>query len=230
MEMTFSEAWIEHDYNPFVVFKDDGKVKSLNQEAQYLLGEVENKEIFELAQTYASHSFGFKTTVLDISFGSYKFYALTVGYLNDKEIGVKLYKVAAKKFTNIEENEEVVNIYALLDLCISAASTRCKANFVKDFDPTFPDIRLKINNFTKLLDKIYQSHKSATTITTKLSLVTGEYIRFEDKKYPIFSINIKSDYRDSSFEKDVEDIANKGNTIVRFKENNTIISSAMVSC
>jgi len=224
------EEWLEHDYNPFVVFTDDGRVKSLNQEAQYLLGEVQNKEIFELAQTYASHSFGFETTILDLSYGSYKFYGLTVGYLDDHEIGIKLYKTTAKKFSNIEENKESVNLYTLLDLCISAASTRCKSKFIKIFDPTFPEIRLKINNFTKLLDKIYQSHQFATAITTELSLVTGEYIRFENKKYPIFTIKIQSDYRDSSFEKDIENISSMGNTIIRFDEQSTIISSAMVAC
>lgn len=225
----FYEAWIEHDYNPFVVFSDDGKVKSLNKEAQYLLGEVENKEVFEVAKAYASHSYGFKTTSLDLSFGSYKFFAVTVGYLNEQEIGIKLYKVAAKKFTNIEEYGDGVNIYAILDLCISAASTRCEAKFVKEFDPTFPDIRLKINVFTKLMDKIFQSYKNSPKITTRLALVTGEFIRFNNKKYPIFSLKFKGENRDKAFENDIEDIANQSNSIVRFQEEDTIISTAMVS-
>ncbi len=227
--MTFEQSWIEYDYNPFIVFNEDGRVKSLNQEAQYLLGEVKNREIFELTQAYASHTYGFKTTALDLSFGSYKFYAITVGYLDEKKIGIKLYKQAAKKFTSIEEYGDSVNIYTLLDLCISTSSTRSKAKFKKEFDPTFPDVRLQINNFTKLLDKIYQSHLAATFIKTKLSLLTGEHIKFDGKKYPIFSISITTDYRDSSFEKDIEFIATKSNTIVRFHENKTVISAAMVS-
>lgn len=226
--MTFEQSWLEYDYNPFIVFSDDGRVKSLNQEAQYLLGEVENREIFELTGAYASHSYGFKTTSIDLSFGSFKFYAITVGYLDENQIGIKLYKTAAKKFTNIEEQGEDVNIYALLDLCISASSTRNKAEFIKEFDPTFPDIKLQINNFTKLLDKIYKSHASATVIKTKLALVTGEHIKQNDKKYPIFSITTTTDYRDSSYEKDIELIASKSNTIVRFYENSTVISSAMI--
>jgi len=226
--MTFEQSWLEYDYNPFIIFSDDGRVKSLNQEAQYLLGEAENREIFELTSAYASHSYGFKTTALDLSFGSYKFYAITVGYIDEDKIGIKLYKTAAKKFINIEESGESVNVYALLDLCISASSTRIKAEFIKDFDPTFPDIKLQINNFTKLLDKIYQSHASASFINTKLSLLTGEHIKQNGKKYPIFSINITTDYRDSSYEKDIELIALKSNTIVMFQENSTQISSAMV--
>lgn len=228
MKLNFYESWIEHDYNPFIVFSEDGRVTSLNQEAQYLLGEVTNKDIFELTGAYASHTYGFKTTAIDLSFGSYKFYAITVGYIDEEKIGIKLYKTAAKKFVSVEEDGESVNIYALLDLCISASSTRIKAKFKKDFDPTLPDIKLQINNFTKLLDKIYQSHSSATSIKTRLSLLTGEYIKQNDKKYPIFSINIITDYRDSSYEKDIEQIALKCNTIVRFHENITIINSAMV--
>jgi len=227
--MNFNEAWIEYDYNPFIVFTDDGRVKSLNQEAQYLLGEVENREIFELTGAYASHTYGFKTTALDISFGSYKFYAITIGYLDENEIGIKLYKAAAKKFTNIENQGESVNLYALLDLCISASSTRIQAEFTKEFDPTFPDIKLQINNFTKLLDKVYQSHSNATFINTKLALVTGEHIKQGGKKYPIFSITTTTDYRDSSYEKDIEIIASKSNTIVRFYENSTTINSALIS-
>lgn len=227
--MNTCEAWIEHDYNPFIMFNENGRVISLNQEAQYLLGEVTNKEIFMLTKDYASHTYGFRTTALDLSFGSYKFYAIMVGYEDEKEIGIKLYKVSAKKFTNIEEYGEAVNIYTLLDLCISASSTNSTAKFTKEFDPTFPDIRLKISDFTKLLDKIYQSYKNSDNITTRLSLATGEYIKFDGKKYPIFTIKIKSENRDSNFEKDIEDIALKSNTVIRFQGNDTIINSAMVS-
>lgn len=227
--MTFEQAWIEHDYNPFIVFDADGRVISLNQEAQYLLGEVSTKEIYEIIQTYASHTYGFKTTALDLVFGSYKFYAITVGYNDESQIGIKLYKVAAKKFTNIEEYGDSVNIYALLDLCISAAATRCQSKFIKEFDPTFPDLRLKIESFTKLLDKIYQSYKDNDSITTRLSLITGEYIKFNDKKYPIFSVTFKADNRDHSFEKIIEENATKSNCIVRFQYDTTVISSALVS-
>lgn len=229
MEMTFEQAWIEHDYNPFIVFDNEGKVKSLNQEAQYLLGEVSTKEIFQITQTYANHTYGFKTTAIDLIYGSYKFYAITVGYLDEAQIGIKLYKVAAKKFTNIEEYGDSVNIYALLDLCISAAATRCASKFAKEFDPTFPDVRVKIESFTKLLDKIYQSYKDNDTITTRLALTTGEYIKFNDKKYPIFSITFKAEQRDSSLEKLIEENALKSNCIVRFQKEITVISSALVS-
>ena len=227
--MSFLEQWVEHDYNPFIIFDTNGKVISLNQEAQYLLGEVTPKEIFDIAGAYANITYGFKTTILDLEFGAYKFYAITVGYQDEHQIGIKLYKYATQKFTTIEEYGEPVNLYALLDLCISASSTSGSAVFRKEFDPTFPDLRLKIDGFTKLLNKTYQSYKGATKITTKLALKTGEYIRFNQKKYPIFTIVIEAEDRNISHENEIETIAQKINCLARFKAAQTIISSPLIS-
>lgn len=226
---SFAEAWIEHDYNPFIVFDSTGKIISLNQEAQYLLGEVNHKKIFDIAGTYASMTYGFKTTIVDIAFGSYKFYAITVGYEDEASIGIKLYKSATKKFANVEEYGESVNIYALLDLCISASSTNSTIKFKKEFDPTFPDVRLKVEDFMKLLTKVYQSHSTSSVITTRLALITGEYIRFNTKKYPIFTISIKGDERDRNYEKVIEEIGVKSNCTIHFEPNETLIHAALVS-
>lgn len=67
----------------------------------------------------------------------------------ENKIGIKLYKIHNKKFTRIGEQGECVNLYALLDLCISAASTRSKAVHIKEFDRTFPEIKIEIGEFTK---------------------------------------------------------------------------------
>ncbi|MCF6173154.1 MAG: hypothetical protein L3J44_05145 [Campylobacteraceae bacterium] len=228
--MDFCESWIEYDYNPFVSFDKNGKVRYINQEAQYLLGETTAKNIFELARDYANITYGFRTTVLDIGYGSFSFYAITVGYMNEDEIGIKLYKKAAKKLTTIGEYGEIINIYSLLDLCISAASASCaKTKHIKIFDPAFPNIRLKIEEFTKLVNKIFQSYLNSPTIKTKLSLNAGEYLKFNDKKYPIFSLHIEGEDRDKSIEKDIEQIALNANSIIRFKGTKTTISSALIS-
>lgn len=228
--MTFNEAWIEYDYNPFITFDTDERVKSLNQEAQYLLGEFSAKKIFELAKTYASMSYGFKTTILDLSYGSYSFYAITVGYLDESEIGIKLYKKATKKLSSIDEYGEMVNLYSLLDLCISAScASHSATKHQKIFDPTFPEIRLKIEEFTKLLNKIYSSYLGSDAITSKLTLNTGEYIKFDDKKYPIFSIYIDGNKRNKKLEANIEDISQNANALIQFKGTTTILSSALVS-
>ena len=226
--MTFLEKWIEHDYNPFIIFKSDGKVASLNQEAQFLIGEANTKEIFELAKAYANITYGFKTTLLDLEFGKYRFYAITVGYENEDEIGIKLYKKETKKFSSIKEYGESVNIYAILDLCISVASTNNDIKFKKEFDPTFPNLRLNIEGFTKLLNKIYHLYRNSKRVTTKLFLKTGEYIKFEDKKFPIFTIEISAESKEATNEKAIEEIADKINCIVTFKDKSVSISSPLV--
>jgi hypothetical protein len=88
--VTFEQQWLEYDYNPFILFNSNGKINSLNSEAQFLLGSVEASELFELANSYASLNYGFKTTFLELVFGRYKFFGLTVGYENDEEMGMKL--------------------------------------------------------------------------------------------------------------------------------------------
>jgi len=229
-KMLFCEAWIENDYNPFISFDENGRIITLNNEAQYLLGVVAPKKIFNLTKTYANISYGFKTTIIDLSFKSFSFYAITVGYLNDKEIGIKLYKKNTKKFSSIVDSGEFVNIYALIDLCISATNVNpTNIKHHKIFDPTFPEIKLKIDEFTKLLNKIYRSYMKSKTITSKLTLKTGEHINCEMKKYPIFTLEIQGDTRDKEYEKSIEDISAKANTIIQFDDDKIILSSAMIS-
>lgn len=220
---------MEHDYNPFILFDDSGRVKSLNQEAHYLLGITSAKEIFNLAKTYANITFGFKTTILDLNFGLLSFFAITVGYLSDDEIGIKLYKKTTKS-PSIDDYGEYINIYSVLDLCISA-STASSINTVhkKLFDPTFPEIRLRVEEFTKLVSKIYLSYSHSQTITSKLTLNTGEYIKFNNKKYPIFSLHVEGENRDESLRKSIEEISANTNFAITFNENSTILTSALIS-
>jgi len=229
-KIPFYEAWIENDYNPFISFDENGRIITLNKEAQYLLGIVTPKKIFDLTKTYANISYGFKTTIIDLSFKSFSFYAITVGYLNDQEIGIKLYKKNTKKFSPVVESGEFVNIYSLIDLCISATNVNpTNIKHYKIFDPTFPEIKLKIDEFTKLINKIYRSYIKSETITTKLTLNTGEHINSGMKKYPIFTLQIKGDSRDKEYEKSIEDISTKANTNIQFDDDKTILSSAMIS-
>ncbi len=228
--MTFGEAWIENDYNPFISFDKDGRVKTLNKEAQYLLGETSVKKLFSLAKTYANITYGFKTTIIELNFDSFMFYALTVGYLDDNEIGIKLYKKAINKISYIEESGDFVNIYSLLDLCISATNANStNIKHYKVFDPTFPEIKLKIEDFTKLLSKIYQSCLHSKGITSTLTLNTGEYIKYGDKKYPIFSLQIEGDIRDRRYEKTIEEISAKAQCTIQFNNNKTTLTSALIS-
>lgn len=191
--MTFEQQWLEYDYNPFILFNANGKVLSLNSEAQFLLGAASSSEIFSLASSYANINYGFKTTFLEINFGRYKFFGLTVGYENDDEIGIKLYQMPSFNVNKPKPTGELTNIYTLVDLCISTNSINSDINFIKDFDPTIPDILINSNEFIKLLNKIYSCFSDNKEVKTKIYFRIGEHIKFEDKKYSLFSIEVKAD-------------------------------------
>lgn len=196
--MTFEQQWIEYDFNPFILFNSEGKVLSVNAEGQYLLGCVDRRTLFELATTYASPSFGFKTTFMELEYGRFKIFGIMVGYVDEDEIGVRFFQTPSFQFTKPEIEGELVNIYSLIDLCIATNSIQSRANYVKDLDPTMPETRLNTDQFIRLLNKIYEAFGGSETITTKLAFRIGEYIRFEQKKYTFFSLKISGDHYDET--------------------------------
>ena len=220
--MTFEQQWLEYDYNPFVLFSSKGKVISLNSEAQFLLGAITTDELFNLATTYANLSFGFKTTFIELVFGRYNFFALTVGYENDDEIGIKLYQTPSFKLSKPKLVGELINIYTLVDLCISTNSINSKIEFIKDFDPTIPEIIIDSNNFIKTLNYIYDCFIENKKIRTKIFYRVGEHIKFEDKKYSIFSIEVNADNIDKEKTNKLEVFTANRSFYVDIKKNITI--------
>lgn len=191
--MTFEQQWIEYDYNPFVLFNISGKIVSLNSEAQFLLGSTTANELFDLAKAYANVSFGFKTTFVDLEFGRYKFFGLTVGYEDEEQIGIKLYKAPSFKISSPKPDGQLTNIFTLIDLCISTNSINSNIKYIKDYDPTIPDIIINSNKLIKVLNKIYSCFEDNDTIKTKVFYRIGEHIKFEEKKYSLFSIRVSAE-------------------------------------
>ena len=220
--MTFEQQWIENDYNPFILFSSSGKIISLNSEAQFLLSAVQPYELFELASSYANVTFGFKTTFLELEFGRYKFFGLTVGYESDEEIGIKLYQAPSFKINKPKPTGELTNIYTLVDLCISTNSINSNIDFIKDFDPTIPEIVINSSSFIKLLNKVYSCFLENDKINTKIFFRVGEHIKFENKKYSIFSIEIKSENKDVKKINEMKVFAENNNFFVDVEKGITI--------
>ena len=220
--MTFEQQWIEHDYNPFILFSSNGKIISLNSEAQFLLGAANASELFELATAYANVTFGFKTKFLELEFGRYKFFGLTVGYEDDEQIGIKLYQAPSFKINKPKPTGELTNIYTLVDLCISTNSINSDVTFIKDFDPTIPEIIINSNGFIKLLNKTYACFLDNDKINTKIFFRIGEHIKFEEKKYSIFSIEVKSENIDSNKMNELKLFAEDSNFFVDIEKGITI--------
>lgn len=220
--MTFEQQWLEYDYNPFILFSSNGKIISLNTEAQFLLSNAVTSELFKLATTYASLTFGFKTTFLELEFGKYKFYGITVGYESDDVIGIKLYQAPKFKLNNPKPEGELVNIYTLVDLCISTNSINSPIKFLKDFDPTIPSIIINSNTFLKLLNRVYGCFTENTTVKTKIYCRVGEHIKFEENKFGIFSIEVSADNMDKRKASELETLTEKSGFYLNIQDSITI--------
>jgi hypothetical protein len=207
--MTFEQQWIEYDFNPFILFSASGKVLSVNAEGQYLLGAVDRHTLFELATTYASPSFGFKTTFMELEYGRFKIFGIMVGYVTEEEIGIRFFQTPSFQFTQPEIEGDLVNIYSLIDLCIATNSIGSKSEFAKDLDPTMPETRLNTDQFIRLLNKMYESFAGSETITTKLSFRIGEYIRYEEKKYTFFSLKVSGNVFEEVHKSAIEQLCKK---------------------
>ena len=220
--MTFEQQWLEYDYNPFILFSSNGKIKSLNAQAQFLLGFASTSELFELCTTYANVTFGFKTTFLKLEFGRYKFFALSVGYENEDEIGIKLYQSPSFKLDNPKPDGELVNIYTLVDLCILTNSINSNISYTKEFDPTIPQIIIDTDKFIKLLNKTYSCFEENETINTKIFYRVGEHIKFEEKKYSIFSIEVDAKNINQKKADELDAVASKTNFYIDIQKKITI--------
>jgi len=226
--MTFDQQWIEYDFNPFILFNSGGKIVSLNTEAQYLLGAIEASAIYKIATTYANSSFGFKTTFLELEFGRFKFFGITVGYEDEEKIGIRLYQLPSFQFTAQKPNGQLVNVYTLIDLCISSNSIGSSTKYPKELDPTIPEIRLHTEIFIKLLNKIYMSMNGNEKILTRLFFRVGEHIKFEGEKYSLFSIEICADTITRKYLPEITHLAEENNLFVDQKENKITINVPMI--
>lgn len=227
--MTLEQSWIEYDYNPFILFNANGKIISLNSEAQFLLGIANPKELFELAQTYASISFGFKTTFVELEYGRYKFFGITVGYEDEEQIGIKLYQAPSYKLDAKKPDGQLTNIYTILDLCISSNSINSNINYTKTYDPTIPEIILESNSIIKLLNKIYTYFAQSETVDTKVFYRVGEHIKFDSKKYSIFSVEISGDIVNASKEAELKAVAENYNLYLDTNKSTVTINIPMIT-
>lgn len=228
--MTFEQQWIEYDFNPFILFDSSGKIVSLNAEAQFLLGSSNTATIFEIATLHASQNFGFKTTFMDLEFGRYKFFGITVGYENEDQLGIRLYQIPSYHFSKPKiDSGEIVNVYTLIDLCISSNSINSHATFLKDLDPSIPDIRLNTNLFVKLLNRVYSACIDSDEITTKLFFRVGEHIKFDNKKYSLFTIMISSSNVDTSKASSIDQLAEQNSVSVEIKDNYVSINIPLIT-
>ena len=193
--MSFFEEWIELDLNPILSFSSTSKIIYSNSEAQFLLNRIKQKELFDLALSYAPKTFGALTSYIDLTIKNYTFYAITVMYENEDEIHMKLYKSAMVKKENTLniKNINVTNIFTLVDLSISTSKIKSDINFIKNYDPSIPEFKLDASSFIKTLNQIFDAFKGNKNVSCSILLKSGEYIKIDEKKYSLISVEISTD-------------------------------------
>ena len=192
--MSFFEEWVELDLNPILSFSSSAKIIYSNSEAQFLLNRIKQKELFDLALTYAPKTFGALTSYIDLNIKNYTFYAITVTYENEDEIHMKLYKSAmVKKESKLNiKNINTTNIFTLVDLAISTSKIKNDINFTKNYDPSIPEFKLDASSFIKTLNNVFDAFKDKENVTCSILLKIGEYIKIDNKKYSLISVEISS--------------------------------------
>ncbi len=185
----FCEQILENDLNPFILFTSNGKLQNYNKESEFLFNFVKPKELYELAIQYASISYGFNKKFINLKFKKIKFYAIMVGYINDNEIALRLYKeVSSSKQINIHKNYQLTNIYTLLNLSKNTSLGDANIKIEEIFDVSIPELKIDINEFLLFLNNIFTMLINQKTIKIEVFIIIGEYKIINQKKYSIVCI------------------------------------------
>ncbi|GHV03734.1 hypothetical protein AGMMS50229_03570 [Campylobacterota bacterium] len=224
--------WLEYDYNPFFVFSQNRTVSYINRSAELLSGYEPIKTFNDLALSYASIDFGYKTTFMPLDFGNFHFFAITVGYEDENEIGIKLYQSPASKENTVDKIKscDLTNIYVLIDIAISLSKSRLsKTQFRNEFDPTIPEFKLSQNDFTKVLRKLYECFEaSCVQITTSLKLKIGEFLFVGGERYPLLELYIHSTARTTKDDVAIEALASSINISTLFNAGSVTLEIPIV--
>jgi len=219
MLQNFYEELIDNDLNPYLLFNSNGKLKSYNKEAEFLLNFVTIKELFELAISNASVTFGFNQKYISLKYNKQSYYAILVGYINDDEIALRLYKVVSNQTTTINSAKlKLVNIFSLIDL--SKKTTLLHSNLQIDelYDISIPEMKININDFLLCLNECFLYFVNDDKISLQVQIKIGEYEVIENKKYKIVAIEFITNRKLQSNET-LEQMAIKANANIFINQN-----------
>ena len=142
MTNNFYTELLENDLNAFIAFDNNGKLKDFNKEAEFLFNTVAPSELYELAISHAPLSFGFSRKFISLKYGKSSYYAILVGYINDDEIGLRLYKeVTSKNEILHPQSVEYVNIFNLLDISKSTTLLQSDIKIEELYDISIPEVK-----------------------------------------------------------------------------------------
>jgi len=184
---------IENDINPFMIFDNSGRLKEFNKKAEFLFNEISPKKLYSLAIQYAPHSFGFSQKFIHLTYGKINYYAILVGYIDENQIAIKLYKESCRELELIKiKNIKLTNLFSLIEISKSTTLSR-NIKLEEVSDVSIPEIKIDINQFLLTLNNCFSLFQNAKYLKIKVSIEIGEYELIKNKKYQIISIEFIGD-------------------------------------
>jgi len=175
--------WCEYDINPLIIFDHKANVIYCNQEAEIFLSYINKKEVFEFALRNAPKD-GIKTEFKLIKFDKFEFNGFSIGFYDEK-LGIRFFINTDKKNISLN-NLEKVKFSMLLEFIKEYMNLKgIKISIF--YDPSIPEIYLNKKELLNIIFEMLEYNKKAN-ISSKV--IVGEYIKIENKKYPLAQINI----------------------------------------
>ncbi|RLA76196.1 MAG: hypothetical protein DRG78_19440 [Epsilonproteobacteria bacterium] len=224
----FYEELLKHDLNPYLLFDSNGKIKSYNIEAEFLMNFVTVKELFELAISNASINFGFNKKYISLKYDKLYFYAILVGYVNENEVALRLYKVVSNQEHTISNDTlKIVNIFSLIDLSKNTTLLNSNLKIEELYDISLPEMKININNFLICLNECFLLFIEDEHIALQVQMKTGEYEIINHKKYKIVAIEFTTTKK-VDYNKNIEYKAEKANANIFFTHNKLRIEMPII--
>ena len=214
------QPFVEWDSSPFILFSNQGKILYLNNAAEILFGYVSKQELYDIALAYAPQSFGYRTTLLNLSYDTFNFYSVTVGYENEEYISLRLYNASrAKPSVPIETGKLIMtDINILLEANIALFKTKNQNRLQLLTDQDIPPFKTDQNNFSKLLRKVLDAFRASDSISITLKLLIGEHVIIGDKKKSIVQLAIEANGRYTDTDEEIKTLAEQGHISAYLKE------------
>jgi hypothetical protein len=183
------DIWIQKDINPFIIFNEKGKIKYLNDEAEYFLSFVNEKEIFEFAINNLKDTF--ITINKNVRFNKFEFVSVSIGY-EENEIGIKLYRQLFPVKNMQIEGLTKINIFFILDFCRNYIFLDKKIEFEDIFDIDIPEFFANKNELINEINSVLVRFKNEKKLKFIVKFMPGEKLKVDDKYYYVIGIMITS--------------------------------------
>ena len=183
------EIWIQKDINPFIIFDEKGKIKYVNDEAEYFLAFVSEREIFEFAINNLKDKF--ITINSNFKFDKFEFSSISIGY-EENEIGIKLYKTLIPKTKIKTKSLEKINLFFILDFCRNYIFLDEEIEFEDEFDVDIPEFFANKKELISKINSVLENFKQEKKLKFIVKFLIGEKIKVNNKYYSVISIKVVS--------------------------------------